>query len=379
MNRPRNFRIFVLLAAILIAGVTELLREHRPSFLRPGLRLCAYVTLADGSVAVIDLIKLAAVAHITVGPGLSGIREHPKRPEIWGVSSSGGFVWVLDPRTNQIETRIPVGARPYAVDFSPDGRRAYTTSAGTDTLIAIDCQTHAILAQTKTGAEPVLARATPDGKSVVVVNRRAASLEIFDAMTLAVRAAVPVISQPEDVALLPDSTVAFVLSREEKRLSVVDLARGVLLTDLELAGRPSEMLLKPDGGELYVLSPEVHGLQVINTWTHEIGDYLLLGSAPTRGILTADGSQLYVSDTAAGRVTTVDILNRRMIRGPSGEVVSISVGQSPSALRFDPQENLLLVVDESSGDLAVIRVRTNSLLTLIPLGNEPQDLAVKLF
>jgi len=48
-------------------------------------------------------------------------------------------------------------------------------------------------------------------------------------------------------------------------------------------------------------------------------------------------------------------------------------------LRFDPNENLLLVVSAGSGDLAVIRVRTNSLVTMIPVGDHPQDLVVKLF
>jgi YVTN family beta-propeller protein len=49
------------------------------------------------------------------------------------------------------------------------------------------------------------------------------------------------------------------------------------------------------------------------------------------------------------------------------------------ALRFDPNETLLLVVSQGSGDLAVIRVRTNFLVTMIPVGEHPQELAVKLF
>src|ERR1700680_323229 len=90
MKRPRNFRVFFLVGVLVITGVVLLLREHRPSFLRPGLRLCAYVSAGDGSVTVIDLVKLAAVARIAIGPGLSGMREHPTRAEVWGVSSAGG-------------------------------------------------------------------------------------------------------------------------------------------------------------------------------------------------------------------------------------------------------------------------------------------------
>src|SRR6266853_1560317 len=382
MNRPKNFRAYFLLAALAISGLVVLLRENRPSFLRPDLHLCAYVTTADGSVTVVDLVELRAVARIAVGPGLSGMREHPTRPEIFGVSTAGGYVWILDPRANhftgQVAARIPVGPLPYALDFSPDGTRVYTTASGSNTLVAIDVKSRGVVARAATGREPVLAHVTPDGKTVLVVNRRDGSLGIHDATTLALRGSVSVVAQPVDVAVLPDSSLAFVLSRTEHRLSLVDLRRGVLVTNLELAGAPSDMLLKPDGGELYVISPEAHGLQAINTSTHEVGDYMVLGSAPTRGVLSEDASLLYVSDTAAGRVTPVDIYNRRIVRDP-GKGFPVPAGDSPAVLRFDPAENLLLVVSQGSGDLAVIRVRTNFLLTMIPVGDHPQDLAVNLF
>src|SRR5882724_13584983 len=382
MVRPKNFRTYFLVAVLGISGLIVLLREHRPSFLRPDLHLSAYVTTADGNVTVVDLVKLKAVARIPVGPGLSGMREHPTRPEIFGVSTAGGYVWVIDPRANhftgQVTARIAVGPLPYTLDFSPDGSRVYTTTSGNNTLVAIDAKSRGVVGRAVTGREPVLARATPDGKNVLVVNRRDGTLGIHDAATLTQRGSVAVVAQPEDVAVLPDSSMAFVLSRSERRISVVDLHRGALVTHLELAGTPTDMLLKPDGGELYVISPESHGLQAINTETHEVGDYMVLGSAPTRGVLSADASLLYVSDTAAGRVTPGEIFNRRIVRDP-GKGFPVPAGDAPGALRFDPEENLLLVVSAGSGDLAVIRVRTNFLVTMIPVGNQPQELAVKLY
>lgn len=376
MNRHLNIRSTVLAAILCTFGIIVVAREHRPSFLRPGLRMNAYVTTADGGVTVVDLVKLRAIAHLPIGPGLSGMREHPTRAEIWGASGPGGYVWVLDARTNQIAARIQVGALPLTVDFSRDGSQAYTTSSKTDALIAIDCGTRSIVARAKTGAGPVIAHVTPNGKMILVVNQREGTLGIHDPATLALRSSVPTVSMPEDVSIVPDSSLAFVLSRTERRISVVDLRRSVLLTNLDLAGEPTEMLLKPDGGELYVLSPEAHGLQVINTWTHEVGDYLLAGSAPSRGALLPDASGLFVSDTAAGRVAPVDIINRRVMR-------PIPTGQSPGALTFSPGQkpSLLLVANQGSGDISVIRLRSDgqSLLTMIPVGDQPQDLAVKLF
>src|ERR1035438_1162441 len=142
MNRTRNFRMYFVLLILVVSLVIVLLREHRASFLRPGLHLNAYVSSStDGTVTVIDLPQLRAIATIPVGPGLADILEHPKRDEIWGVSSAGGNVWIIDTRSNRVSARINVGSMPYSLQFSGKGDRAYTTASGNDQLLAIDCAT----------------------------------------------------------------------------------------------------------------------------------------------------------------------------------------------------------------------------------------------
>src|SRR5438477_7337393 len=139
MQRASKVRIIFFCLLLILGAIILLVREHRSSFLRPGLRLYAYVSTADNSISVVDLVKLATVAHVPVGGTISAMREHPSRAELWGVSSSGGFAWVLDSRTSQIVTRIPVGPLPYSIDFSADGNRVYVPASGSNSLVAIDC------------------------------------------------------------------------------------------------------------------------------------------------------------------------------------------------------------------------------------------------
>jgi YVTN family beta-propeller protein len=55
------------------------------------------------------------------------------------------------------------------------------------------------------------------------------------------------------------------------------------------------------------------------------------------------------------------------------------VGQAPRTCVLTPGGDILLAVDTASNDLAVIRAKTGSLITLIPVGSAPRDLAVDLF
>ena len=140
MKLRLNYRLIFLLLLLAGFGVHEVAVEFRPSFLRADAHLFAYVgNTAEGTITAIDLVKLSPVATVPVGPGPTGIRAHPSRKEIWGLSSAGGYAWILDVRTDQVVARIPVGAAPYALDFSPDGTRAYVASSGSNTVVAIDC------------------------------------------------------------------------------------------------------------------------------------------------------------------------------------------------------------------------------------------------
>jgi len=384
-RRALNFRLIFISLALIALVAREIALEQRPSFLRPGLKLCAYVAnVGDGTISVVDLVTLSVRATVPVGATPSGLRTHPTRAEIWGVSTDGGNVWVLDAATDRVVARISLGASPYALDFSPDGRKAYVTASGADSLVAIDCASRQIVGRARTGRRPLLARVTPDGKTVAVVNRDDATLQIFDASTLALRATIPIGGAPRDIVILQtsDSSTAFVAADGVAadsvsaigQISVVDLRRNALLTNLPLPGNAAGMFLKPDGGELYITVPEAHELVIVDTWTHELVEAKLIGSTPGRAIFDEQTLQLYVSDSAANGVVPVDV-NYRTTGIP------VSVGQSPGALALDPASphNLLLVANENSNDLAIIRVRTGSLITMVHVGNSPRDIAVLLY
>src|SRR5215468_9089789 len=101
MPHSKNFRVYFLLVVLAVFSLVIFLREHRPSFLRPDLHLNAYVSTSDGFLTVVDLASLRVINKISAGPAISDLREHANRPEIWGVSSAGGYVFVLNARTNQ--------------------------------------------------------------------------------------------------------------------------------------------------------------------------------------------------------------------------------------------------------------------------------------
>ena len=118
MSRRLNYRLLIAAILIVASATVEIARERRPSFLRPGLRLYAFVGNAgDGTVSVVDLIRVSKIATIAVGPSPSGLRAHPKFNQVWGVSTEGGYAFVIDSSTGQVLARIPVGAVAFRFGF----------------------------------------------------------------------------------------------------------------------------------------------------------------------------------------------------------------------------------------------------------------------
>ena len=131
------------------------------------------------------------------------------------------------------------------------------------------------------------------------------------------------------------------------------------------------MILKPDGGELYVTVPDLHEIEIIKTWTAEIAESMLVGlrrkagrSPPTRTRSIFRSRRRLVLPIAIGE---------RHLSLP------ITVGREPVTCRMDPSGEFLMVANPDSNDLAVIRLRTSSLLTMVPVGSHPTDIVSLLF
>jgi YVTN family beta-propeller protein len=292
------------------------------------------------------------------------------------VSWSEGFVWVLDAKTNQIVSRIKLEAEPAALEFAKDGSVAFVVVPASRMVVSIDCGSRRVLKTATIGKQPGTPKLAPNGKLLLVPDRDDASLFILNADTLELVSILPVVRHPEQIVILPDSSKAFVTSSQVGHVAVVDLSRLLVATHLNLGvgvtGGPAEATLKPDGGELYLSHPAAHGLVILNTWTNEVSEFVTVGDAPSHVVPTQDGTRLFVADASAGRIIPIDV-NSRRTSDP------IPTGKNPAAIVFTPGEELLLVVNQGSNDLAVIRKRTLSLLTMIPVGSRPRDVAVLLF
>lgn len=354
----------------------------------PAYREYAYVSNGkSNTVSVIDLRTFALAKTIHVGSEPTGIAANSKKNEIYVVNAGSNNVSVIDAETNTIVAAIGVHGRPYFIDVTEDGKRAYVANSASSNVSVIDLEKRLVIGNVRVGASPGLARVSRDGSTIVVSNRGDNTVSLIDAKFLRVRATVPVCQQPEDIAILPDSSKAFVACSGSSQVASIALQNGTQKSDrlmalLDVGRTPVSLTVKPDGGEMVVCNFDSDSISIIETGNDEVGNSLEIGQHPSRGVVTLDNSRLYVTNFGSNSVAVYDIDMGRRIGPP------LMVGSRPDALALTPDEHYLLVLDTQSGDVTVIQKRTPrrtletteySLLTMIPVGVQPNAIVVKAF
>jgi YVTN family beta-propeller protein len=233
---------------------------------------------------------------------------------------------------------------------------------------------------------------------------------VIDADRLEARSKVAVCDEPTELAILPDASKVFVACSGSGQVAVVALAspepsdqknaaapaatrsskngkRHVpdarsapensdhLLALLDVGKTPLHLALKPDGGEIFVSNFDSNTVSEIITNTNEVNGSYLIGKNPVRGLISADNSTLYVTNFGSDSVGVYSIDDGKL-------VATVHVGSRPDAMALSPNQNFLFVVETAAGDVAVVRAAELPLpvlLTMIPVGQQPNAIAVKAF
>ncbi|HEY4357133.1 MAG TPA: YncE family protein [Acidobacteriaceae bacterium] len=384
-------------AALLLLplGLASCNANRFPSY-PPGYREFAYVTDgASDTVAVLDLVYLRQDRVLQVGHDPMGLAVNTHRNEVYAVNTGGDSVSVIDAEKNEVAATIGVHRTPHFIDVDPNGKRAYVANSGSNTVSVLDLEKRREIAVAATGEQPWQARVAPDNRTLVVSNHAAGSVSVYSIgepgqQPLQLRNAFAGCAGATDVVILPDSSKAFIACTDAHRVMAIwlgaaptswrgqqdaSLQHDQMLALLDVGQSPTYLALKPDGGEVFSVNRDSDSISEISTWTNEVSGTYIIGSKPTRAVISIDDSSLWVTNSGADSATLYSIDDGRLVTG-------VRTGASPAAIAFSRDEHLLLVADTGSGDVALLRMQSRNgpgLVTLLPAGKHPNDMAVAWF
>jgi YVTN family beta-propeller protein len=148
VRRPRAFPAgFAAIAALgllslVLAGCSKPGFPHYPANYREYM----YVTNGGSStVSVIDVVNVRFDRDLLVGQNPADVAVSPTRNEVYAVSAGpangAGSLSVIDAEKNAVAATIPLHKQPTSIAVAPDGKLAYVSNSGSNTISVVDLET----------------------------------------------------------------------------------------------------------------------------------------------------------------------------------------------------------------------------------------------
>jgi len=340
---------------------------------------------AGGAIAAVDLEVFAVARHIPVAGSPTAIIARNNRARVYALTPENGSVHEIRADNLTFSRKLQVAASAITMRLSPDGGTLYVLCSEPKRLVAVALDQMRIDWKVDLAASPRDLDISADGNLLAISHGEAGLITFVDLARH--QAFVPVAASGEiGLIRFQYSRQLIAANLSERMLSVYHAPTRKLIVNLPIAVRPDHLCFKADGGQLFVTGEGMDAVVVVYpTYTPEVAETVLAGHHP--GAMATcnlkDSPQyLFVANPKSGDVSILDI--------ESTNVVAVTpVGTEPSYITVTPDDQYALVLNQASGDMAVIRIpnvtravneqrrwKKGPLFMLIPVGSKPVSAAV---
>jgi DNA-binding beta-propeller fold protein YncE len=345
---------------------------------------CFVANQQGRSVAAVDLSRFRVRKQIPLDAEPAAVLAHPSEPKVFVLAPATGSVYEIDATTLSIARRARAGNTAAGMLISPAKDAIWVLYRDPAALVELPLQS---LRPKRSIHLPGMPDAFDVGarNQAVACSAQGRSLTFISLSDARIERTVPAGVEPSLARFQSDGRQLVVASRAERNLSIFETAGGRVVVRLPLPIEPRNLCVKPDGGEMFVTGDGMDAVVIVYPYSTEIAETMLAGRAPGAMAVTDSGatSFLIVANPLTNSVTVLDYDNtgRKL-------VAAVNVGQEPGAIVITPDQQYALVLNQKSGDLAVIRMYTlinqdasrrykpAPLFTMIPVGERPVSAAV---
>jgi YVTN family beta-propeller protein len=299
-------------------------------------------------------------------------------------NSAGDNVHIIDPVTNKVVGEIKGIEVNHGVAVAPDGTRIYISDEAAKTLDVVDAKTLEVTTRIPLSGHPNNISVTPNGRSVYVAIAQApGGLDVIDTASLTNVKTIRTKGTIHNPYVTPDGKYVVAGSIPAKAVNVVDTATNEVawVIQMDRGVRPMTMSTNPDGSTkyLFVQLTDFNGFAVIDFASHEeikrITNPALLpgkkevpeGSDPSHGMaVTPDGKLLLVNSRVNNMLYSYSL--------PDLKVVGAAElgGMGAAWLTLTPDGKTAYVANAVTNDVSAVDIKSMKETARIPVGFVPK-------
>lgn len=241
------------------------------------------------------LATVAVICHLALlsGVPVSGSGESHS---IWICMAEEDQIRVIDSSDYEVSFafNITAGESPWAIDFSPDGERAYVACHDSGNVVVVDAETFEQTISVDVGLNPFDVCVSPDGRYALISNMEDDTVSVVDLETNSMVATIEVGEKPLSIAIDAVGSRAYVCLREDDGLAVIDLEDLLILNTIEVEGGPWGVDLHPDNARAYVSCESADQVAVVDLEDGRVMKRIGVNREPRGVVILPDGEGVYV-------------------------------------------------------------------------------------
>ena len=346
----------------------------------PGYALVS--TAGENSVAAVDLNSFQVAKKIGLNASPSVVIADSRQG--YALTPATGTVHLLDIERLAKKASVRLADRVDSIRLTPDGKMLAAISGKSHELILADVESHRIVRRVRLENEPLdldLCFYSGTNRIYAAISEGASGMVECIELAAGKRVHTQLAGELGNLRFRSDGQILLVANYRERTLVALDSQTLQTICELPLAMRPENLCFSADqGGQLFVSGSGMDGIAIVFPFhTPEVEQTVLAGRTP--GAMACSGPNpmyLFVASRTGSEISILSVDTRKMI-------ALTQAGQQPKQITITPDQQYALILNESSGDMAVIRIpnikgtrlKTGaSLFAMVPIGDTPVDTAI---
>jgi DNA-binding beta-propeller fold protein YncE len=368
---PISRRTLLLSPALALAACRKPKATRFPGY--------CFVANQDGrSVAVVDLSSFRVCKQIHLDAAPTVVLRHPQRPVVFVLAPQGGTVYEIDAASLAVGRTARAGSQAVDMRISPRGEALWVLYRDPAALVEVPLSSLRPARRIRLSTPPDDFDLSSENRAAIA-SRQDRGIVIASLTSATIERTIAAGAEPSIVRFQLDGKQLIAGSRPERSVTIFDVATGKTVVRLPLPLEPRHFCFTPDGGQLFISGDGMDAVVILYPYQTEVEETILAGHAPgVMAITDTSPSYLLVANPETSRITVFDVDTRKL-------VAAVQVGRQPGSILITPDNQYILVLNEQSGDLAVIRIfslaaryryKPAPLFTMIPVGEKPVGAAV---
>lgn len=284
----------------------------------------------DANVSIIDPVTYKELRRVPTGKEPHHLYLTPDQKSVLVANATGDSITVMDPKTGEVQRTLTGMVDPYHLRFSPD-MKWFVTAA--NRLDHIDIYAWKPLAK---GFDLTLVKRIPAGKtpSHITIDNKSTTAYVtlqdsdqliaIDLATQTPKWTASVGKTPADLFLTPDQKTLLVALTGDSYVEAYDITQSPpkLIKRIKTGNGAHAFRAQGDNRHLFVSNRTANSISRIDMQTLTVTDTFPVPGGPDCMDVLADGKTMLVTSRWAGKLTVVDLEQKKVIN-------QVRVGKSP--------------------------------------------------